>query len=351
MLQRSHPILDLYTLCHMNSGLTLHPQQHHHPFLTHPWNNSLAKLPAPLRNSHNSPAAWPQHPCPAGLFSSLVLLPCGISEDVCLCAVLGNVSMDASGMLLLPTGKGLSLLRYFLKIVWVASLTPFLLSDKSYILFRTGRYFFKKHLCLEDSFYSCQVAVGHIYSVPSSKTTNCCQHFGLDGLLWLRCILPFFLRIHLLIFSSSILVFQYVEINFQIKVISVPAKAFQGNLKTPGNFWRFSSKTFLHFYQISLLCNVFTGFACDQILLIWFSSSGLKILDLKSMSSMYKSNSQKNSTLPSNLNSCKNWKWFYTPTVPLNILSSPCILDRTRFEANIWKQCGDPGDFKIPFLN
>lgn len=64
MLKRSHPIPDLCSLCHMNSGLAFHPQQHQHPFLTHPWNNSLAELPIPLRNSHNSPAVCPQHHSP-----------------------------------------------------------------------------------------------------------------------------------------------------------------------------------------------------------------------------------------------------------------------------------------------
>lgn len=176
MLQRSHPVLDL----HIASAT---------------WTQDLIFVPSNTTSPSSSIPSkeWPQFP--SSMFSASFpfwdVQQYGAAApeaflSTFVCVDLGNVSMDASGMVLLPTRKGLSSLRYFLKIVWVVSLTPFLFSDKFYLLSRTERYFFNKYLYLGDYFYSCQGAVGHIYSVPTSKTTNCCQHFGLDVLIWFR---------------------------------------------------------------------------------------------------------------------------------------------------------------------
>lgn len=47
-----------------------------------------------------------------------------------------------------------------------------------------------KHISRRFFFHPCQVAVGSIYLVLSSKMTNCCQLFGLAVSFWFGWILP-----------------------------------------------------------------------------------------------------------------------------------------------------------------
>lgn len=121
---------------------------------------------------------------------------------------------------------------------------------------------FLKHIS-RRFLYPCQVAVGSIYLVPSSKTTNPCQLFGLAVLLWFGWIL-------LLLPQSSLfnVLFQYSGVPSFVHGNKIPDKSSLGSswcffrVSWKLHFCRFSSKTSLYICQISLLCSVFTGFNC-----------------------------------------------------------------------------------------
>lgn len=105
MPQRSHLIPDLCSLCHTNSGLTLHPSSSS-AFSGIPRITVWHKLPGPLAQKQPqlptgmSSASFPWLGCSAVGYCC----PCGISKHFP-----RNVSVDTSGIVLLPTGRGCSL--------------------------------------------------------------------------------------------------------------------------------------------------------------------------------------------------------------------------------------------------